>query len=99
MEKIRTHYDNLKVSRDAPDFVIRAAYRTLSQRYHPDKNQGDGQAARLMSILNQSYEALSDPLRRRAPADWVYRDGAELKARERALPAAPGRQPHATTSP
>lgn len=99
MEKIRTHYDNLKVSRDAPDFVIRAAYRTLSQRYHPDKNQGDGQAARIMSILNQSYEVLSDPVRRRAHDDWIARAEAELKAQQRPRPSAPGHQPHARPNP
>jgi hypothetical protein len=41
MAKIHTHYDNLKVSRHAPQEVIRAAYKALSQKYHPDKNPGD----------------------------------------------------------
>ena len=35
---MHTHYDNLKVTRGAPAEVIRAAYKALSQRYHPDKN-------------------------------------------------------------
>jgi len=48
--KLRTHYDNLKVSRDAPDNVIRAAYKTLSQKYHPDKNPGDERAAHVMAV-------------------------------------------------
>ncbi|QYD24734.1 J domain-containing protein (plasmid) [Klebsiella quasipneumoniae] len=33
---MRTHYDNLKVSQDAPVEVIQAAYRTLAKKYHPD---------------------------------------------------------------
>src|SRR5690606_17682498 len=74
-------------------------YRTLSQRYHPDKNQGGGQAARTMSILNHSYEALSDPVRRRARDDWPDRAEAELKAQQRPRPPAPGHQPHARPNP
>lgn len=48
MEKIHTHYDNLKVAREAPPEVIRAAYRALSQRYHPDRNPANAEAARIM---------------------------------------------------
>lgn len=61
MRILRTHYDNLKVARDAPVEVIRAAYRTLSQKYHPDRNDGDPRAARIMVLLNKSYAVLSDP--------------------------------------
>jgi curved DNA-binding protein CbpA len=61
MAKIHTHYDNLKVSRLAPQEVIRAAYKALSQKYHPDKNPGDEKAARIMAILNSAYNTLSDP--------------------------------------
>jgi len=64
MGKIHTHYDNLKVARDAPIEVIRAAYRSLSQKYHPDKNPGDRAAERIMKIINDAYEVLSDPERR-----------------------------------
>ena len=68
---VRTHYDNLKVARDAPDLVIRAAYKSLSQRLHPDKNPGDDRAARAMAIVNQSYEVLIDPVRRRQHDEWI----------------------------
>lgn len=79
MSQIRTHYDNLKVARDAPDFVIRAAYRTLSQKYHPDKHPGDARAVRVMAIINQSYEVLSDPERRREHDAWIVREELRLK--------------------
>ena len=36
---MRTHYDNLKVSKDAPVEGIQAAYRTLAKKYHPDINK------------------------------------------------------------
>jgi hypothetical protein len=71
MRKVPSHYDNLKVSRDAPAEVIRAAYRSLSQKYHPDRNAGDAEAARIMVLLNASYEILSDPEKRRAHDRWL----------------------------
>ena len=65
MPRVYTHYDNLKVARNAPPEVIRAAYKILSQKFHPDRNPGDREAARIMAIINASYEVLSDPERRR----------------------------------
>ena len=74
MKKVHTHYDNLKVMRDAPDEVIRAAYRTLTQKYHPDRNPGDQNAARVMVVLNKSYDVLSDPDRRRKHDAWIEKE-------------------------
>ena len=61
MKRLHTHYDNLKVTADASDEVIRAAYRALSQKHHPDRNPDNADAHRIMSIINQSYAVLSDP--------------------------------------
>lgn len=71
MAKIHTHYDNLKVARAAPPEVIRAAYKALSQKYHPDKNPGDDKAARIMAIINSAYGTLADPQRRKEHDDWI----------------------------
>lgn len=57
-------YRVLKVSPDAPDEVIRAAYKVLASKYHPDKNPGNAQAARTMQHVNDAYALLSDPKRR-----------------------------------
>ena len=38
MNSLHTHYDTLMVSRNASPEVIRAAFKSLSQKYHPDKN-------------------------------------------------------------
>ena len=70
-KKFRTHYDNLKVARDAPPEVIRAAYKVLAQRYHPDRNPGSERAARIMQIVNASYQVLSDPASRAAHDAWI----------------------------
>jgi TonB family protein len=64
MTKFHSHYESLNVTRDAPAEVIRAAYRSLSQKHHPDKNRGDHDAAQMMIRLNTAYSVLSDPDRR-----------------------------------
>jgi curved DNA-binding protein CbpA len=79
MGKIHTHYDNLKVSRMAPQEVIRAAYKALSQKYHPDKNPGDEKAARIMAILNSAYGTLSDVQRRKEHDEWIAAEEWEIE--------------------
>lgn len=56
-----THYDNLKVARNAPPEVIRAAYKSLAQKYHPDKYHDPVEAERIIKIINGAYEVLMDP--------------------------------------
>ena len=79
MAKIHTHYDNLKVARLAPPEVIRAAYKALSQKYHPDKNPGDEKAARIMAILNSAYNTLSDAQRRKEHDEWIAAEEWEIE--------------------
>lgn len=71
MKKVHTHYDNLKVARNAPQEVIRAAYKTLSQKYHPDRNQNSQESHRVMKIINESYGVLSDPQKRALHDQWI----------------------------
>lgn len=85
MRKVHSHYENLKVARNAPLEVIRAAYRTLSQKYHPDRNPGDAEAARIMTVINDAYETLSDPIKRRQHDEWI----AKMEANESASIAEP----------
>lgn len=63
------HYERLKVTQDAPPEVIRAAYRALANRLHPDRNGSaggpDDAAHEQMASLNAAYEILIDPLLRR----------------------------------
>lgn len=63
MNNLHTHYDTLMVSRNASAEVIRAAFKSLSQKYHPDKNKHPD-ADRIMQQLNESYKILSDPIAR-----------------------------------
>jgi DnaJ-class molecular chaperone len=71
MARFHTHYDNLKVARDASDKVIRTAYRKLLQKYHPDRNPGDSEAARIVRIINSSYAVLADPIKRKKHDLWI----------------------------
>ena len=71
-DSIRTHYDNLQVARTASEAVIRAAYKSLAQKYHPDRFAGDpAHAERIMKFLNEAYAALSDPVRRKEHDQWI----------------------------
>ncbi|WP_162823812.1 J domain-containing protein [Lysobacter sp. TY2-98] len=59
-----THYATLKVATDAPIDVIRAAYRVLAARHHPDRCDGDVDALRRMQQVNEAWRLLSDPVAR-----------------------------------
>lgn len=76
MARIHTHYDNLKVARNAPPEVIRAAYKTLSQKYHPDRNPNNPDAVRIIKIINSAYEVLSDSRKRQEHDEWITREEA-----------------------
>lgn len=88
MSKVHTHYDNLKVARNAPPEVIQAAYRALSLKHHPDHNPGDPEAARIMALINAAYEVLSDPAKRADHDAWISRREAELARQEASANAA-----------
>ena len=69
-QQLETHYDNLKVLRNAPVEVIKASYRALSQKYHPDRNP-DPDALRSMQVINQAWDVLSDPDKRATHDRWI----------------------------
>jgi DnaJ-class molecular chaperone len=70
MDKLYTHDDNLKVSRDAPLCVIKAAYKVLAQENHPDRC-ADPKAPRRMQIINDAYAVLSSSSERAAHDKWI----------------------------
>lgn len=71
MAKFRTHYDNLGVSRTADPAVIKAAYKALAQKYHPDRNPHNPDAERIIKIINEAYQVLIDPIRRAEHDRWI----------------------------
>lgn len=60
------HYATLGLDRRCSLAQIRAAYRLLAKRHHPDLNGGSEQATEHAKALNVAHEVLSDPARRRA---------------------------------
>ncbi len=60
-------YAELGVTPQAEPEVIRAAFRALAQRYHPDRQAGASTLwAAKMARINLAYSVLSQPERRRA---------------------------------
>jgi curved DNA-binding protein len=61
----KDYYKILGVDRNADDKDIKRAYRLLALKYHPDKNPGDKQAEERFKEINEAYEVLGDPEKRR----------------------------------
>ncbi len=62
---MKDYYAVLGVSRHADQEEIKKAYRRLARRYHPDVNRGDKEAAERFKEINEAYEVLGDPAKRR----------------------------------
>ena len=61
---MESHYDVLGVSHNANDSDIKKAYRSLSYKFHPDKNNGDSMKSERYTKINEAYEILSDNTKR-----------------------------------
>ena len=64
METKRDYYEVLGVSRDASDSELKAAYRKLALKYHPDKNPGNQEAEDKFKEAAEAYEVLRDSQKR-----------------------------------
>ncbi len=61
----KDYYKILGVSRNADEKEIKKAYRRLARQYHPDVNPGDKKAEAQFKEINEAYEVLSDPEKRK----------------------------------
>jgi curved DNA-binding protein len=79
--KFRDYYEVLGVSRQAGDVEIKKAFRKLARQYHPDVAKDKKAAEEKFKELNEAYEVLSDPAKRKKydelGSNW--KQGAEFR--------------------
>jgi DnaJ-class molecular chaperone len=76
----KDYYKTLGVPRTATEKEIKAAYRKLARKHHPDVNKSDPKAEARFKEINEANEVLSDPAKRQRydhlGSDWAsYRPG------------------------
>lgn len=65
MTNNETYYDILGVNKNASQEEIKKSYRTLSMKFHPDRNNGSEESTEKFKKVSSAYEALSDESSRR----------------------------------
>ena len=61
----KDYYKTLGVSKNATQDEIKKAYRKLAVKYHPDKHPDDKEADTKFKEINEAYEVLKDPEKRK----------------------------------
>ena len=61
----KDYYSTLGVAKTATEKEIKQAYRKLARKHHPDVNPNDKAAEARFKELNEAYEVLGDPAKRK----------------------------------
>src|SRR5438270_1030090 len=66
MSTKRCYYETLEVDRNADESKLKAAFRKLAMKWHPDRNPGDKSSETRFKEINEAYEVLKDSEKRAA---------------------------------
>lgn len=81
------YYKILGIDKNASQKDIKTAYRKLARKYHPDLNPNDKEAEKKFKEINEAYEVLSDPEKRKKydkyGKDWEHADEFEQARHQR----------------
>src|ERR1041385_8471056 len=61
----KDYYSTLGVAKTATEKEIKQAFRKLARKHHPDVNPGDKSAEAKFKEINEAYEVLGDPAKRK----------------------------------
>jgi curved DNA-binding protein len=84
--EFKDYYATLGVPKSASDKDIKQAFRKLARKHHPDVNPGDKKAEGKFKDINEAYEVLGDPAKRKKYDEL----GANWRAYEQAEAAGQG---------
>ena len=83
--EFKDYYATLGVAKTATEKEIKQAYRKLARKHHPDVNPGDKAAEAKFKEINEAYEVLGDPEKRRKydelGANWRMYEQAQQQGR------------------
>src|SRR5262249_57161933 len=83
----KDYYTTLGVAKTATEKDIKQAFRKLARKHHPDVNPGDKAAETRFKEINEAYEVLGDPAKRKKYDEL----GANWRMYEQAVaPVGPG---------
>src|SRR5215475_15172231 len=79
--EFKDYYKTLGDSKPATDDEIREAFRKLARQYHPDVAKNKAQAEEKFKEINEAYEVLGDPEKRKKYDDLGpnWKQGAEFR--------------------
>ncbi len=79
--KFKDYYDTLGIAKEASQEAIKKAFRKLARQYHPDHAKNKSKSEEKFKQINEAYEVLSDPQKRKKydalGPNWEH--GAEFR--------------------